>query len=43
MKYTVYVGGVEVNSFYLSSKEAKQLAQIYKMDGYTDVKIVKIK
>ena len=41
MKYTVWVGGIEVNDYYLSSKEAKQLKQLYKIKGYKDVKIEK--
>lgn len=35
--WTVWVGGGEVNDFYLTKHEAETLAQIYKDDGYDDV------
>ena len=34
--WTVFVGGVEVNDFYLSETEAKTLAQSYQNEGYDD-------
>ena len=36
-KYTVWVGGFEVNDYYLNKSEAEQLEQAYVADGYTDV------
>ena len=41
-KYSVWVGGVEVNDFYLSFDEAKLLASQYSDEGYDDVKIEKV-
>lgn len=38
-KYTVWVGGVEVNSHYLTLQEAQAIAKEYKDDGYDDVEI----
>jgi len=35
--YTVWVGGVEVNNFYLTKEKAETLAEKYKLDGYDDV------
>lgn len=40
-KYTVWVGGVEVNDYPLTRMEAKILAGIYEEDGYDDVIIKK--
>ena len=40
-KYSVFVGGLEVNNYLLTLTKAKQLAQEYKEDNYTDVKILK--
>lgn len=37
--YTVWVGGIEVNDYYLSYEEAEDLAQEYIDDGYDDVVI----
>ena len=42
-KYTVWVGGIEVNDFYLTKDQAERLAHCYIADGYTDVKIEKVK
>jgi hypothetical protein len=42
-KYTVWVGGVEVNDYYLTKEEANNLALEYKNNGYDDVIIEKIK
>lgn len=41
-KYIVWVGGVEVNDYLLTRKEAKILAGIYEEEGYNDVIIEKI-
>lgn len=40
-KYTVWVGGVEVNDYPLTITEAKILAGIYEEEGYEDVIIQK--
>lgn len=40
-KYSVWIGGVEVNDYLLNLKEAKKLAKFYKEQGYTDVIIDK--
>ena len=42
-KYTVWVGGTEVNDEYLTKEEAENLAFEYKDVGYEDVIIEKIK
>ena len=39
MKYSVWVGGVEVNDYYLTKSEAELMAVIWKGDGYDDVEI----
>tara|TARA_Y100000389_G_scaffold203324_1_gene251405 strand:+ start:1526 stop:1684 length:159 start_codon:yes stop_codon:yes gene_type:complete len=36
-KFTVWVGGVEVNDYLLTLQEAEELAEDYEMDGYDDV------
>ena len=36
-KFTVWVGGVEVNDYYLTEDEDKDLVKEYEMDGYDDV------
>ena len=41
--YTVWVGGVEVNDFLLSKREAEKLAEKYINDGYDDVQIINLK
>jgi hypothetical protein len=41
-EYTVWVGGVEVNDYYLTKQEADNLAFEYEDDGYDDVIIEKI-
>jgi hypothetical protein len=38
-KYTVWVGGSEVQSYYLTAYEAKELKQIWDAKGYDDVTI----
>ena len=40
--YTVWVGGTEVNDYYLNESKAHALAQQFKNDGYNDVIIEKI-
>ena len=41
MKYTVWVGGTEVNDYYLNNLEdAKLLAEEYRDEGYADVYIM---
>ena len=37
--YTVWVGGTEVNDYYLTLYQAKNLAWEYLADGYDDVAI----
>ena len=37
--YTVWVGGTEVNDYYLDKDGALRLAQLYIDDGYDDVNI----
>ena len=39
-KYSVWVGGVEVNDYYLTKEKAEDLAFEYKDDGYDDVHII---
>jgi hypothetical protein len=41
-KFTVWVGGVEVNDYYLTKKEAEWLAEEYREDGYDDVVIEEV-
>lgn len=41
-KFTVWVGGVEVNDYYLTKKEAENLAEEYRQDGYDDVVIEEV-
>jgi hypothetical protein len=40
--FTVWVGGVEVNDYYLTLEQAEELAKEYEMDGYDDVQIEEI-
>jgi hypothetical protein len=42
MNWTVWVGGSEVNSNYLSQEEANYLAGYWIGRGYDDVKIEKV-
>jgi len=37
--YVVWVGGVEVNDYYLTKEQAEKLAKAYKDKGYDDVVI----
>lgn len=41
-KFTVLVGGVEVNDYLLTEKDAKDLAFEYEVEGYDDVTIEEI-
>tara|TARA_Y100000310_G_scaffold209933_1_gene210546 strand:- start:261 stop:434 length:174 start_codon:yes stop_codon:yes gene_type:complete len=41
--YTVWVGGSEVNDYYLDRDGALRLAQLYIDDGYDDVNIEEAK
>jgi len=41
-KYTVWVGGSEMNDYYLSLSEAQTIAQQYITDGYDDVIIERV-
>jgi hypothetical protein len=41
-KYTVWVGGAEVNDYYLTKKEASEIAEHWKSEGYDEVQIEKI-
>jgi len=40
--YSVWVGGWEVNAFYLTRQEARQLANDYIQGGYDDVMIEEV-
>ena len=40
-EYSVFVGGLEVNDYLLTLVKAKELAELYKDDNYTDVVIIK--
>lgn len=42
VRYSVWVGGLEVNDDYLTHEEAERLANIYLEDGYDDVQIEEI-
>jgi hypothetical protein len=39
--YSVWVGGVEVNDYYLTEEFAKEIACLFETDGYVDVQIRK--
>jgi hypothetical protein len=41
-KYSVWVGGGEVNAHYLSKEKAQELADLYLSDGYDEVVIEKV-
>jgi hypothetical protein len=41
-KYTVWVGGVEVNGFYLLWSEAVMIAGEFISEGYRDVQIERV-
>ena len=36
-KYSVWVGGFEVNDYYMTKEDAEMLAFEYEEDGYDDV------
>mgnify|MGYP003115157447 FL=1 len=40
-RYTVWVGGIEANQYYLTKSEAEKLAAVYRAEGYEDVYIEK--
>ena len=40
--YSVWVGGSELNAYYLNYKQAKELANDYIQGGYEDVMIVQV-
>ena len=42
-KWTVWVGGLEVNDYHLTQAEAQRLAQVWKDDDYDEVVIEEIK
>ncbi len=37
--WTIWVGGSEVNNFYQTKEDAQRIAQIWKDDGYDDVRV----
>lgn len=39
-RFSVWVGGGEVNDYYLTEEEAERLADTYREDGYDDVQVV---
>jgi hypothetical protein len=41
--WTVWVGGGEVNSYYLTKRKAESIAQDWKDKGYDDVAIERVK
>ena len=41
--YSIFVGGIEVNDFYVSLQKANRVAMYWLKKGYNDVKIVKNK
>ena len=43
MLYTIWVGGVEVNSHLVSREEAYRIASNWRNDGYTDVIVERFK
>ena len=42
-QYTVWVGGTEVNDYYITKDDAKALANVFIDRGYNDVCVFKIK
>lgn len=42
-KYSVWVGGVEVNDYYLNLEQAENLADEYIVDDHGDVVIERVK
>jgi hypothetical protein len=41
-KYSVWVGGIEVNDYYLSKTQADEIALQYRQQGYDDVAVINI-
>lgn len=41
--YTVWVGGVEVNPYYLKKVDADRIASVWRSDGYDDVIVEEVK
>ena len=39
--YSVWVGGVEVNAYYLTKEQAESVSQGYQDEGYDDVVITR--
>lgn len=39
--YSVWVGGIEVNDYYLTEEKAERLAQLFKLNGHDDVQVRK--
>ena len=37
--YSVWVGGIEVNDYYLTKEQADRLASLFKMNGHDDVHV----
>jgi hypothetical protein len=37
--YSVWVGGVEANDYYLTEEFAKQLADLFMQNGFVDVQV----
>lgn len=37
--YSVWIGGVEINDYYLTKEEAENIAKIYDEEGYWDIVI----
>lgn len=42
-RYTVWVGGIEVNAYLMPKEEAVELANLYRKNGYKDVHIELLK
>ena len=40
--WTVWVGGGEINSYYLTKQKAESIAQDWKDKGYTDVVVTNV-
>jgi|TARA_R110000796_G_scaffold237863_1_gene358054 hypothetical protein len=41
-RYTVWIGGIEANQYYVTEKEAESIAAFFISEGYTDVIIERI-
>ena len=41
-RYTVWVGGSEVNAYYLTQESAEEIAEAWKSRGYDDVQIERV-